>query len=82
MEKALLIAEKPDLMRHIKDAYDKNKSQIPYDITFVSQIGHLVTLLTPSEMDEEQKIWKWENLPFHPEEHGGWQYKIIKEEKT
>lgn len=82
MEKALLIAEKPDLMRHLKDAYDKNRSKIPYDITFVSQIGHLVTLLTPSEMDEEQKTWKWENLPFHPEEHGGWQYKIIKEEKT
>ena len=81
MPKALLIAEKPSLMRTIQAVYDKNKAAIPYEITFVSQRGHLVTLKLPSEIDEEQKHWKWENLPFHPEQHGGWQYKVIQEKK-
>lgn len=81
MPKALLIAEKPSLMRTIKDVYDKHKKEIPYDITFTSQRGHLVALKLPHEIDEEQKNWKWENLPFHPEQHGGWQYKIISEKK-
>ena len=30
MPKALLIAEKPDLMRKIKEVYDKHKSEVPY----------------------------------------------------
>lgn len=81
MSKALLIAEKPSLMRTIQAVYEKNKASIPYEITFLSQRGHLVTLKLPSEIDEEQKHWKWENLPFHPESHGGWQYKVIQEKK-
>lgn len=81
MQKALLIAEKPSLRRSIEEVYNKHKGEIPYDITFMEQRGHLVTLKLPSEIDEEQKHWCWENLPFHPEEHGGWQYKVIKEQK-
>lgn len=81
MPKALLIAEKPSLMRTIEAVYNKHKSSIPYEITFISQRGHLVTLKLPSEIDEEQKHWKWSNLPFHPEDHGGWQYKVIAEKK-
>lgn len=81
MAKALLIAEKPSLMRTIQGVYDKHKSEIPYEIKFTSQRGHLVTLMLPSELDEEQKHWKWENLPFHPEEHGGFKYKVIQERK-
>ena len=59
-----------------------NKGIIPYDVTFLAQSGHLVTLKKPDEIDEEQKVWKWENLPFYPEEHGGWQYKVIQEKKV
>ena len=81
MQKALLIAEKPSLMRSIEAVYKKHETEIPYQITFMAQRGHLVTLKLPSEIDEAQKRWCWENLPFHPEDHGGWQYKIIKEKK-
>lgn len=81
-EKALLIAEKPSLRRSIEEVYDRHKSEIPYDITFMEQRGHLITLKLPSELDEEQKHWSWDNLPFDPAEHGGWQYKIIQEKKT
>lgn len=78
---ALLIAEKPSLLRTIEEVYEKNRSEIPYKMTGLSQRGHLVTLKLPNEIDPEQAKWKWENLPFHPEEHGGWQYKVIKEKK-
>ena len=80
--KALLIAEKGSLKRTIESVYNKHKSEIPYDITFLEQRGHLITLKLPDEIDEEQKNWCWENLPFHPEDHGGWQYKVIEEKKV
>lgn len=82
MKKALLIAEKGSLKRTIENVYNKHKSEIPYDITFTEQSGHLLTLLNPSEMDEDMKTWSFDNLPFHPEEHGGWQYKVIQAKKT
>lgn len=78
----LLIAEKPDLMRRIEEVYDDHISEIPYTLSFASQRGHLLTLLSPDEMDEDQKNWRWETLPFNPEDHGGWKYKVISEKKT
>ena len=78
----LLIAEKPDLMRKIEHCYKSNRDKIPYEIDFVSQRGHLVTLKYPDEIDESLKDWTWDTLPINPEEHGGWQYKIIKDKKT
>ena len=39
MQKALLIAEKPDLMRKIQEVYEDNGPDIPYEINFVSQRG-------------------------------------------
>lgn len=81
-KKSLLIAEKPDLMRKIQEVYNNHKDAIPYDITFQSQRGHLVTLMMPDEIDESQKEWSWENLPIEPEKYGGWKYKIIEEKKT
>ena len=79
--RALLISEKPDLMRQIKACYDKHRSEIPYNITFTSQRGHLLTSLLPEEIDSNMKEWTWDNLPFYPQDHGGWQYKIIEEKK-
>ena len=80
--RALLIAEKPDLMRKIEACYKANRDKIPYDATFVSQRGHLVTLKLPNELDESLKDWSWDTLPIVPEDHGGWQYKIIEEKKS
>lgn len=62
--KALLIAEKPSLMRSIQAVYNKHKAEIPFEIDFLSQAGHLIALKMPSEIDEEKyKRWKMENFP-------------------
>ena len=82
MPKALLIAEKPDLQRKIEDIYNAHRSDIPYLIDFAAQRGHLVTLMLPDELDEAQAEWSWDNLPFEPENYGGWKYKLIKEKKV
>lgn len=73
----LLIAEKPSLMRTIRDVYNKHKSEIPMDISFVAQAGHLYRLLSPKEMDEKQAHWAWENLPIDPDAMGGFKYGVI-----
>lgn len=78
MRKALLIAEKSSLMNEIKAAYNAHKSEFDYDIKFMAQAGHLVRVLNPTEMNEDLKSWKWDTLPFHPEQMGGWQYCVIK----
>ncbi|MDO4960934.1 MAG: DNA topoisomerase [Eubacteriales bacterium] len=80
--KALLIAEKPSLRRTIEAVYKKHRQEIPYEIRFMEQRGHLLTLLLPDEMDAGLKKWQWETLPIEPEMHGGWRYKIINEKKT
>ena len=67
MQKALLIAEKPSLKRTIEEVYNKHKNEIPYDITFMEQRGHLLTLKYPNELSEELEAWSWDTLPFHPE---------------
>ncbi len=81
MQKALLIAEKPSLEGTIEAVYRKHKGEIPYDITFTSLRGHLVTLKDPGEIDKTMETWSLDTLPFYPEAHGGWQYKVIKEKK-
>ena len=77
MPHALLIAEKPDLMRKIQAVYEKHKSELPYTADFLSQRGHLVTLKNPTELDESLQKWSWETLPIEPENYGGWKYKVI-----
>ena len=80
-QKALLIAEKPDLQRKIEEVYKNHRNSIPYEITFAAQRGHLVTLLSPTEMDESLSKWEWDTLPIEPEQYGGWKYKVIEEPK-
>lgn len=77
MKRALLIAEKTSLQNTIAEVYKKHKNEFDFTIDFVAQSGHLLTLLLPSEIDEEQKTWKWDNLPFHPRQYNGWKYKVI-----
>lgn len=81
MKKALLIAEKPSYKRDIESCYDKHSSEIDYDIDFVNQIGHAVTLMDPVEMNPIYKSWDVSYLPILPDEEGGWKYKVIKETK-
>ena len=62
--KAILIAEKPSLMREIQSAYREGKKDIPFDIDFLAQAGHLVGLKMPSVIDAERyKKWTLDELP-------------------
>ena len=80
--RALLIAEKPSLRRTIEAVYKKYIKEIPYEIDFMDQRGHLLTLVLPDEMDAGLKKWSWSTLPIEPERLGGWRYKVIAERKT
>lgn len=79
--RALLIAEKPSLRRILENVYNKNRSLIDYEITFLNQAGHIFTLKMPNELDENLKEWSWDTLPIAPETYGGWQYKLISDKK-
>lgn len=72
-EKALLIAEKPSLMREIQGVYKKHKDEVGIDIDFVAQAGHLVGLKSPKEVNAE-KYGKW-NINNFPEEYP-FEYKV------
>ena len=81
-KKAIFIAEKPDQMRTIAKVYQDHRSKIPYTIEFFAQRGHLLRVPYPEEFDEGLKRWSWDTIPFHPEDHGGWKYKLPDEKKT
>ena len=62
--KALLIAEKPSLMREIQAAYREHRREIPDSIDFLAQAGHLVGLKMPGEIDQEKYgKWNMDHLP-------------------
>lgn len=79
--KALLIAEKPSLMRTIRDVAQKHASELDYDITFISQAGHLYRLKQPDELSPDLKKWSWDTLPLDPDKYGGFQYTMIESSK-
>lgn len=66
MAKALLIAEKPSLMRAIQDVYTKygHKDQID----FATFAGHVVELKEPGEYKLDWKKWNLSSLPIIPDE--------------
>lgn len=67
MPKALLIAEKPSLMRDIEKAY--KKMNLPYTIDFASFVGHVVELKEPHEYNPKWKKWDLTLLPMMPERY-------------
>ncbi|MFP7200710.1 DNA topoisomerase [Lysinibacillus halotolerans] len=67
MTKALLIAEKPSLMRDIQKVY--KKLQLPFEIDFASFVGHVVELKEPHEYKPEWKKWDLNVLPMIPERY-------------
>lgn len=80
-KKALLIAEKPSLMRDIQNAYNSCKDKVEYDIDFTTQFGHLVELIDPVEINPVFKSWDINLLPIDPAKEGGWKYKVKKDTK-
>ncbi|MFF2531561.1 DNA topoisomerase [Brevibacillus sp. NPDC058079] len=75
--KALLIAEKPSLMKEIKEAYNKfgHKDQI----TFKTFAGHTMTLVEPHEYKPEWEKWNLAVLPMIPDV---FRYKPTKDKLT
>lgn len=67
MVKALLIAEKPSLMRDIQKVY--NQMNLPFEIDFASFVGHVVELKEPHEYKPEWKKWSLETIPMIPERY-------------
>lgn len=65
--KALLIAEKPSLMRDIEKVY--KKLSLPYEIEFAAFVGHVVELKEPHEYKPEWKKWNLDLLPMMPERY-------------
>lgn len=74
MEKALLIAEKPSLMKAIMSVYNKNKKIIPYDICFLSFAGHIMSLKQPQEYNSNWEKWNRNDLPIIPKK---FTYKVV-----
>ena len=67
MPKALLIAEKPSLMRDIEKVY--KKMNMPLQIDFASFVGHVVELKEPHEYNQKWKKWDLSLLPMMPERY-------------
>ena len=66
-DQALLIAEKPSLMRAIQDAYAVVKPKLGFEIDFTSLRGHFMELKEPEEYDSKWgKPWNIESLPIVP----------------
>lgn len=70
MQKAVLIAEKPSLMRDIEAVYKKNRDKIPYEIEFACFVGHIYKLAPPSMYDDFEGSWDLERLPIIPRWNG------------
>ncbi|BDH61466.1 hypothetical protein MTP04_15960 [Lysinibacillus sp. PLM2] len=67
MKKALLIAEKPSLMRDIQKVY--KSMQLPYKVDFASFVGHVVELKEPHEYNPKWKKWDLQLLPMIPDKY-------------
>lgn len=69
----LLIAEKPSLMRLIRDCYNNHKSEINRkvgEIDFIALAGHLCGLYTPDEYEEWNCKWGEIDYPMIPTHWG------------
>lgn len=66
-KKAILIAEKPSLMKEIQHVYNTNRSSISYDIEFTTFAGHVMGLVQPGDYREDWAKWDMKQLPMIPE---------------
>ncbi|MGL4336619.1 MAG: DNA topoisomerase [Turicibacter sp.] len=76
MARALLIAEKPSLMREVQAVY--KTMGFPDTLDFKSFRGHTMTLLAPGDYTEDWEKWDIKQLPMIPQK---FRYKVIPSEK-
>lgn len=77
--KGLLIAEKPSLKREIQAVYNKYKSELDYELEFDNQVGHILGLKLPKEVNAEKYGKTW-NIADYPEVYP-YEYKIPSDKK-
>jgi len=71
METALVIAEKPSLMKAIQSAYNAlvaKGGSYPYKLEFTCFAGHAMKLMEPEKYDSRYEKWEESTLPFIPDE--------------
>lgn len=74
MKRALLIAEKPSVMRDIQQVY--NQINFPDEIEFTALVGHIMELKEPAEYKQEWgKPWRLDVLPMFPDK---FEFDVIK----
>lgn len=78
MEKLLLIAEKPSLMRELQSVYKNHRSEIPYNIDFTALSGHICRYANPKEYDKWDCKWDELTLPLIPDT---WKINVIDDKK-
>lgn len=78
-KKAILIAEKPSVMKEIQKTYNGNRSAIPYDIEFTTFAGHVMGLVQPGDYDTAWEKWDMAQLPMIPE---NFIYKPVSDKKA
>ncbi len=84
MPKSVIIAEKPSVAQEFakvlkvngirKNGYIESED---YIVTWC--VGHLVTMSYPEAYDEKLKLWRYDTLPFIPQE---WKYEVIENVKA
>lgn len=76
MSKTVILAEKPSQASAYAEAFDKFERKDGYFIVSNNQysnaiitygFGHLVSLISPDEYNEEYKTWKLDTLPIIPD---------------
>lgn len=78
MQKLLLIAEKPSLMRELQTVYKAHRHEIPYLIDFTALSGHICGLAQPNEYTEWEGKWQDVPLPLIPTT---WKIKVLDTKK-
>ena len=73
--KKVIIAEKPEFAKVLKVNGTRKNGYIESDDYIVTWcVGHLVTMSYPEVYDEKYKMWRYDTLPFIPQE---WKYEVI-----
>lgn len=67
MAKYLLLAEKPSVMRDIKEVYQKHRSDYSFQLDFGAFHGHLMELAQPADYNPQWKKWTLADLPIIPQ---------------
>ena len=80
-EKLLLIAEKPSLMRELREVYTNHKNEINYDIDFMALAGHVCMYGKPNDYEQWNKKWVELDLylPMVPEK---WKINVMPDKKS